>query len=428
MHSHADALLIRRDHALPGLATLLDDDAFTHLLRLYLPGCAVEQAQGHYVRYKAGTNCLVAYRVSIESQETQVYATAYSHSGYDKLQKACQKPHTPGACGPGVLVDDDRLLVIRFLPNDRKLPGLASLWDEEKRHKMLQSLLPQTPALWSGPFQILRYKPERRLVARLEAPGQAALLKLYSECAFAYARRGAKIQGSDGRLVVQQRIQKSRTYAAQTFTWLDGQPMDQCLRQHDSPRQLLEKVAEALAGFHSAASAPGLVEPQHSEIEEVQAAVGSIIPLCPDIAGPVLAIVQQLQCAFTQLSHPNCLIHNDCSADQFVRLQSGNLALLDMDRATTGDPMADLGSFAARLCWEGLTGRLPLKKAESMVEMVVESYQATAPTLFSAQGFRTYFSARLLRLAAEPFRYRHRYWDREIHAIVQMAKEVYCDD
>src|SRR5438093_582994 len=65
----ADTDLVRRDPALPGLALLLDPDAFAADLRQAVPGIEVEGGRITYVRYKPGTSCLVGYRLAAAGYE-----------------------------------------------------------------------------------------------------------------------------------------------------------------------------------------------------------------------------------------------------------------------------------------------------------------------------------------------------------------------
>jgi hypothetical protein len=58
-----DRALAARDPALPGLALLLDDAAVATALRERLPEARVRAARSTYIRYKPGTNCLVAFEL-----------------------------------------------------------------------------------------------------------------------------------------------------------------------------------------------------------------------------------------------------------------------------------------------------------------------------------------------------------------------------
>src|SRR5919201_2297370 len=85
MLSPADADLVRRDPALPGLALLLDPGAFAAALRRAAPRLGAEETRITYVRYKPGTSCLVGYRLVAAGRDTAVSAAAYRPDAHDKL-------------------------------------------------------------------------------------------------------------------------------------------------------------------------------------------------------------------------------------------------------------------------------------------------------------------------------------------------------
>ena len=87
MLSRADAELVARDRALPGLATLLDPEAFAAALREVAPELEFGAATPTYLRYKPATNCLAAYRLEAPGDELLVYAKAYGEGAGGKLSK-----------------------------------------------------------------------------------------------------------------------------------------------------------------------------------------------------------------------------------------------------------------------------------------------------------------------------------------------------
>src|SRR5437773_1594495 len=70
MLSAADAQFVRRDSALPGLATMLDPEAFAGALAPFMPAIDPGSARIEYVRYKPGKNCIVAYRVGVAGMDS----------------------------------------------------------------------------------------------------------------------------------------------------------------------------------------------------------------------------------------------------------------------------------------------------------------------------------------------------------------------
>ncbi|MGH8875485.1 MAG: hypothetical protein ACRDVM_09605, partial [Acidimicrobiia bacterium] len=82
----ADAALARHDPGVPGLALVLDGEALAERLRRELPKIEVGDVRATYVRYKAGTSCLVAYRMATRQGEVPCYARAFR--GEDRAKAA----------------------------------------------------------------------------------------------------------------------------------------------------------------------------------------------------------------------------------------------------------------------------------------------------------------------------------------------------
>ena len=80
-----DAQLAAREKELPGLALLLDEDAFASVLREHLPAAGVKGAKEFYARYKPGRSCVVAYRVQVGGEQLDVYARALRREPCNRL-------------------------------------------------------------------------------------------------------------------------------------------------------------------------------------------------------------------------------------------------------------------------------------------------------------------------------------------------------
>src|SRR4051794_18359888 len=91
MLSPADADLVRRDTALPGLAMMLDPGAFAEALCATARTARPDMARITYVRYKPGTSCLIGYRMEWPDQAADVTATACSSAARDKVTKARER-------------------------------------------------------------------------------------------------------------------------------------------------------------------------------------------------------------------------------------------------------------------------------------------------------------------------------------------------
>src|SRR5262249_26108710 len=154
---------VRRDSTLPGLATMLDPEAFVAALRPFLPQVRLEAARIEYVRYKPTKNCIVAYRLDSAGVEMAVYAKG--HPG--------QQQRTPGDqwLEARRLVLEPASITVSISPRDAKLQAIAALADSEAASRWLRELVPERPNLWGGEIRQLRYMPERRYVAQIVCQG-----------------------------------------------------------------------------------------------------------------------------------------------------------------------------------------------------------------------------------------------------------------
>lgn len=95
----AEAEIIRRDPAVPGLALLLDPDAFLAALRSVRPEAKLESARITYVKYKPGTNCLTGYRLIVAGTPVDLYGKAYPRTAKKKAAQSARRAGSAGALG-----------------------------------------------------------------------------------------------------------------------------------------------------------------------------------------------------------------------------------------------------------------------------------------------------------------------------------------
>ncbi|MEX1019261.1 MAG: phosphotransferase [Litorilinea sp.] len=438
MLSTADRSLIRQERHIPGLEAALSAPRMAEIIQGALCGDDFPELAAYYVRYKPGTSCLVGYHASIDGRAAYCYATAYAPVGYAKLQalarllNADAKPNPCPSVAPGA-IDLARGIGIRFAHADRKITASARLWCPDGLRAILARALPDldhttdsaSPAALHA--EILRYKPERRLVARLQVGAQHYLLKAYTAHDYQLVAPRAKHMPHPGGVHLQARLGKSARHHVQLFEWLDGTPLDARLADAtpDQCAALMDAVAQALADLHNA-PAPGKRSPSHTQEWNRTVIAGDALQmLVPTTGQAVAALLQTLQPCLASPSPVNAPIHNDCSADQFIRLPDQRLALLDWDQAAWGDPMRDLAAFAANLYLKATShGFVDRARVEPAIQRLLRAYAQAAPDNFAADRFRAHLAARLLRLAPEPFRHRRAHWDQDLLALLHCAQEI----
>lgn len=417
--SEADADLVRRDPAIPGLATVLNPDAFVAALRPFVPEADLSTAQITYVKYKPGTNCLVGYRLALEGTTVEAYAKAYRPEFQAKLQKVRGQSSVGGPLGPGRLVLDQQAIVVSIFPNDSKLKVLPQLADQAARVQLFRELLPDQPDLWHGTVQSIRYKPERRFVAQWMANGRVqAALKVYAETGYHKPLVNANTFESRGALRVAQLCGSSDRRRILAFEWLPGRLLSEQIYQAESAVPDLSIVGAALAEVHAQSGARLELLTRESEAAVLFSVADGIAFLSPSLSQRVHDVARRLA---TQVAAQPPLyrpIHGDFYARQ-VLVDSDTVGILDLDEARLGDPAADLGNFIAHLESDALRGRLAAQRVEPLRDSLLEGYRALDPArvnLHAAIG--------LFRLLPHPFRQREADWLARTEAILERIEAI----
>lgn len=416
MLSPDDRSLVSRDPTIPGLATVLDEVALGGRLRDLLPDGHVDECKVEYVRWKPGTSCVVGLRVVVDGREHRGHAKAHRRGDLDKAAKVLQRADR-AASGAAAGVFDD-LVTAALLPLDAALPVLAELADPAHRTRVLRRVLSRRRAGVVEAIVPLSYKPERRLVARLDGPdGPVGVLRCLDASGYATARAGAtapwagpvpRVLGhSDGRRLV-----------AVAWRTADGTLADQWPVAPD----LLHALGVALADLH--ASEPGDLAPRKpaEEAATVAGAGQAVAELLPHLARPATAVARRTARRLAAMPARMAPLHGDLSPDQVLH-RRGEITLVDLDAARLGDPAADLGSLGASM------GVAAVRHGRSLDEV-----RGTLATVLHAHGdpdvvarVAPFVVAGLLGRAVEPFRHRWPDWAGATECLVGLAQHWECE-
>ncbi|GMT41708.1 MAG: hypothetical protein IEMM0002_0119 [bacterium] len=405
----SDAELAQRDYKLPGLATLLDPHAFLTSLKDALPDREFGAIEAKYLRYKPGTNCLAAYNVFIDGDKTVVYAKAYGGDAKVKLGKAQKRSETLRVSFPRNIALEKSKITVCFFPNDNKLKSLWKLFDQEKRLEFLPSIFPDQPDYWNSELSSLRYKPERRYVARMSVGGKnIGALKAYTEKGYSDSDAGSKNNIKTERFRIARQTGCSGKYYVRVFEWLNGCPLGDVLLDGGHSATLLKAVGKAAAELHLNSVGDAGILTKEMESKRIAEVANGMASLYPAAGKRFLDCSGKISRQLLARNYRSAFIHGDFYADQI--LVDGNiLGLLDLDRACYGDPAGDLGLFVAHLEREVLRNNLTPETLRRFKEAFCAGYLSVGESsvledvdLFTAAG--------LFRLLPEPFRYRENNW------------------
>ncbi|MBA2693119.1 MAG: aminoglycoside phosphotransferase family protein [Rubrobacter sp.] len=421
----ADEDIVRRDKDLPELRTLLDPEAFVETIQPHVPGFEVESARVVYLKYKPGTNCLAAYKMSVGGREVDVYAKTFGPDAYVKIENAAKRKSVPDPLGAGRVVLEERDISVAFFPNDDKLKQIGKL--SENGGKVIERLLPDRPELWGGELRGLRYKPERRYVARISVDGEPrAVVKFYREEDYWTTRRNARAFSNafktTGPFRVTALIGGSKKHYAVAFEWQSGEPLGEAIADPAQRTDALETAGAALAELHAQPSGELRRLTRKAEAEVLDSLVEPLVFNTPRLEGQIRSLARTLSEKLLREAPVWRPIHGDFYEDQVV-LGDGTATLLDLDEAASGDPAADLGLFIAHLEKEAMLGHVDRSVAASAAESLLEGYRSWGPEMDSGK-VRFYTAVGLFRLAPHPFRGREPEWPEGTEEILRRAEEL----
>src|SRR2546426_5122812 len=326
---------------------------------------------------------------------------------------------------------------------DGVLPGLATVLDPDALLAALAPALPAAdvraasvryvrykphtnclvayrPELWAGTLQPLRYKPERRHVARLEpASGAQAVLKVHAAPRYERAAASAAAFRSCPPLRVPRLLGRGDAEGIVALEWLTGRLLAAALADGAVALATVTAVGAALGELHSQrCSSLPTIEPG-MEAAGLLDLAADLAFLCPDLARAAQDLAGRLAARLREPSPARCPIHGDFYAEQ-VLLDDAGVAIFDLDRAALGDPAADLGTFIAHLEREALRGGLSADRVPALREALLEGYRAVTRRP-PPPGVDFYTAVGLFRIAPEPFRGREPDWPDRIAAVLARA-------
>jgi streptomycin 6-kinase len=416
-----DADLVRRDSAIPGLATILDPDAFASALSRSVRGIELRSTRITDVKYRPGRYCRVIFQVDAGGTSVDGYADAYGPG--DRQLYVKRKRIVPGPLGAGRFVWEDQAIVVTIFPNDHRLKRLRNVADAERWRRTLSELLPNQPDYWDGVVKFIRARPGRHYVAKLLVDGAArAALKFYAERNYAISRDNARAFRPDGPLRLAPIIGSSDDQRIVAFEWIADVRLHEALREPAFDIDVMATVGSALARLHAQdpEGLPSLT--REDEAAALRSSAELLGFVCPRIAKRAVKTADRLAARLLEEPRGDCAVHGDFSPKQ-VLVGAESVTLLDLDGAVRSDPASDLGKFIAKFERDAVRGDGSPAKAKVMKEALLDGYCAAAthglPPLVDF-----YIPIGLLRLAHRPFRSHRANWSEQTEIVMERAEAM----
>jgi len=413
------------DPLLAGLVVLLDGRLFAQAAAALLPATArVVGCRSWYVRYKPRTNAIAVHELHLagESRPLLVHGKCYTEEAFAAARDKAATVHwvTPALARPHVALPDSRVLLFAF-PNDQVLDGLRMAANPKRIQRALYAHDDEFPTeQWRISDSRLtitpvRFKPEKRAVLRVDTrakhrqTGAKHPLRVY-------LRVHGKGEGRQAADLMQRlhdhfashatvRAPRPLAYLAEPQVTLVADAGGEPMRWDLSGSQA---AGTTLAALHGMKGEDFPVCPEREVLRGVADTAATIAELAPELAGEAEGVAASLDVlAADGDGTAPAFVHGDFHPGQLLKRDDG-VVLLDFDRSYGGDPIADLGNYAAHLIFRSLVGSAP--DPRPLIAGFHEAYIAATGTRVPPSRLAYWTAVGLLKLAPTPFRSLHPHW------------------
>jgi aminoglycoside phosphotransferase (APT) family kinase protein len=421
MLSPAERDLTRRNQEIPGLATVLDPEAFLAALREAIPHADVEAARIHSIKLEPRTYCRVAYGLEVGGKPLDLDARACRPEDLDAWIRESGATDESGPLGSDHIVFAEQAVLVTAFPSDPKLTALRELMDAKARRRLLRALLPERDELWSGELRTLRYRPGRRYVAELRGPGGArVLLKASTAKGHHRACRNAAAFRSSSPLRIARLLGADDRHGLLAYEWLPGTAL---FDLWSAPRMNTEAVATAgaaLAELH-AQSPDGLDRwTREAVVADLAAAASEIGFVCPWLARRAGDLARRLSPHVAAAPVMRTTLHGDFSS-RHVLVEGGEAGIVDLDWACRGDPADDLGSILAQVERHVVSDGLPHDRVGRFRHALIGGYGTKAGI---PERIDLFTAVELFRGARFPFRRSEPEWPERTGHLLRRAEAM----
>jgi aminoglycoside phosphotransferase (APT) family kinase protein len=267
----------------------------------------------------------------------------------------------------------------------------------------------------------LRYKPERRFVARLTQPSASFVIKVYDNDDFEAIRKRGKQFASAGALVVAEPVGHRTRHCALLFDWIDGATViDLAARGSPEGVAAATNLGESLREIHR--HSPSKAIPK-CDMECLGDWVTREMNALDDVVerSPAREIADRIMARLTGHAWGKTGLHGDFSHDQAI-IRNRQAVVFDFDRAMRGDPWIDLGRFIASLELEVIRGRIDAAARDALTHGFLAGYGEGS--FDESHVGNAFVALQLLVRAQEPFRLRWLDWRCASERIVARARHL----
>jgi len=428
MLSLDDKHVVTSDPDLPALRLFLDDEAALEWFQEHFPQLQPTAARCTYLRYKPQTSCLAAYTLETRHGERLFYGKAYPQVNCEKFKKVIDSKDRLALGETCSLVSQKLSVVFKAFPLDDELPALQQLFGGDTDKPLLSRLAPEQQELHEARVVTLRYKPERRFVARLDvADKPAALLKIHTESRYQQARRAVKSLGPLDRFSTAQAIGHSDKYHSLLVSWLPGKSLSSAIESGQAtPCATLEACGRAIAKLHNLQTAKLATRSKDDEIRAVIQQTKDFSYVQESLAAKYHRLSKQCTNAIPERLSTSVPTHGDFHVGQLL-VDGKRVSVVDLDNVAQGYAAYDLGNFIASLERANLLGTIGEDEKERFVAAFLDGYQRETKDFIDHRAVRIYAVSGLLRLIHEPFRHRTPDWQNQQETMLERADAILAE-
>jgi aminoglycoside phosphotransferase (APT) family kinase protein len=399
------------DPLLRGTSVAWDGEAIASALNRAFTDRAVRSCEPYYVKYRPEKYCRVQYRIEFQNDDRVVRSSGHvSFYPPRRAEKLAVGHHLSEEGASRSAYIPQLAAIAQLYPSDFGLPGLAEATSPKAMsHRLVPTLAERARKPNDCEIALIRYKAAKRAVLRYRLNGTHTVYgKIRNDGGASLPRIAREFAGAgvptprplaylrDLKMVVQNEGAGTRLAS---------------LRGTAEYGSWMLPVAEALARLHESGieNLPSAVAA--TEAAELQASAATIAALLPHLGTAARSLARRIVARLSTIDGELTPIHGSFHDDQ-VLVDATGVTLVDLDGASLGNPLSDVGHFLAYLSAEG---------ADDDYRSFITSYRSLRPG--SPDGHLVLESASLLRWATLPFRELREDWPQAVERRVRLASE-----